>query len=857
MSQRCELFLHALCAQSFLFVGLARNVLYVSRQAVSIKEDPTMNWLLQDIRYGLRSLARAPGFTLIAVLTLAIGIGANTSIFSVIEAVILRPLPYKDPARLVLLADSRNPQDGGFLDKDFESVKSENRTLEDFAEYYRDCGFSRVTLAGAGEPQSVQGAFVTANFFPLMGVSPILGRVFTPEEELRRDRVIVLSHELWRNRFGGSPDVLGQTLQIDGFASQIVGVMPETFQFPARDQQFWAPITTNRYWGDPALTGNTETHSSGFYQRWQVIGRLKSGINVQQARVEIDTIVARLRQADKDPNRGIGIVVQPLRINLTGNTRLAFAVLFTAVVFVLLIACTNVANLSLARGFAREREIAVRAALGASRIRIVRQLFTENALLALVSGCLGLMLSPLGAKGLVALAPSDIPRIHEAGLDGRVLAFTLGISFIAAVLFGLVPAWRMADTTQPLTSSGAGIAAGLAVKRTHGFLVIAEFAIATVLLVSAGLLVRSFIAIESVDPGFEAEQILTMNMSLPGATPERTNDLYSTVLERVRGLPGVQVAGAVDSLLDLGKISNLGLRSIEGRSSEPEERWTPLCWTAIRGDYFQAMGARLLRGRYFSAQDGPNSPLVAIIDESMARRYWPGEDAIGKRFKGQDPRGQNDEWLTVVGIVTDMRRSGLDKEPIPHVYEPNTQAIDGYRTADLVVRVAGSAGALSGPLRAMIREIDQAAVLSSVTTLQMELSDQLSPRRFQTLLLSLFALVALLLAGVGIYGVLRYSVTRRTHEIGIRMALGARPHQVVQLVVKDGAKFAVVGLFIGVIGAAAITQFVKSLLFGVKSTDPVTFIGVAILLMAAALLACYLPARRAARVDPLVALRYE
>jgi putative ABC transport system permease protein len=532
-------------------------------------------------------------------------------------------------------------------------------------------------------------------------------------------------------------------------------------------------------------------------------------------------------------------------------------VLFSAVVFVLFIACANVANLLLARGSAREREIAIRAALGADRTRIVRQLFTENALLALVSGCLGLILSPLGAKGLVALAPSDIPRIHEASLDGRVLAFTLGISFLAAVLFGLVPAWRMADTTEPLNSFGAGIAANLAVRRAHGFLVVAEFAIGTVLLVGAGLLLRSFIAIESVDPGFEARQIVTMNISLPGATPERTNDLYSTVLERVLGLPGVQAAGAVDTLLDLGKIGNLGLRSIEGRTPEPRERWTPLLWTAVRGDYFQAMGARLLRGRYFSAQDGPHSPLVAIIDEGMARRYWPGEDAIGKRFKGQDARGQNDDWLTVVGIVTDMRRSGLDKEPVPHVYEPNTQAIDGYKTTDLVVGGALSAGALARPLRAMVRQIDQGALLSSVATLETELSDQLSPRRFETLLLSLFSLVALLLAGVGIYGVLGYSVARRTHEIGIRMALGAHPREVVQLVAKDGAKFAVIGLSIGAIGAAAITQFMKSLLFGVTSTDPVTFVGVAILLMAAALMACYLPARRAARVDPIVALRYE
>jgi putative ABC transport system permease protein len=400
------------------------------------------------------------------------------------------------------------------------------------------------------------------------------------------------------------------------------------------------------------------------------------------------------------------------------------------------------------------------------------------------------VLSPLGAKGLVALAPSDIPRIHEVSLDGEVLAFAVGISLLAGALFGLLPAWRMAGAMQPLHSSGAGIASSIAVKRSHRFLVTAEFAIATVLLSGAGLLVRSFLAIESIDPGFDPAHILTMNISLPEARPERTNDLYVAVLDRTRGLPGVQAAGAVDSLLDLGKISNLGLRSIEGRSPEPEERWTPLRWAAVRGDYFQAMGARLIRGRYFSAQDGPHSPLVAIIDESMARRYWPTEDAIGKRFKGQDPRGQNDDWLTVVGIIADMRRSGLDKEPIPHVYEPSTQAIDGYRTPDLVVRVAGSAGALANPLRVAVREIDQAAILSPVTTVKMELSGELSPRRFQTLVLGIFSLVALLLAGVGIYGVLHYSVARRMHEIGIRMALGAQPREVLTLVLKDGAKSA-------------------------------------------------------------------
>jgi predicted permease len=369
--------------------------------------------------------------------------------------------------------------------------------------------------------------------------------------------------------------------------------------------------------------------------------------------------------------------------------------------------------------------------------------------------------------------------------------------------------------------------------------------------------VRSFLAVEAVDSGFQPEQILTMNISVPGATPEWTNDLYSTVLERVRAVPGIQAVGAVDSLFDLGKINNLGLRSIEGYTPESKEHWTPLRWAAVRGDYFQAMGVQLLRGRYFTAQDGPNSPLVAIIDESMARRYWPNEGAIGKRFKGQDPRGKSDDWLTVVGIIRDMRRSGLERGPIPHVYEPCTQAIDGYRTSDLVVRVIGAPGALAQPLRAVVREIDHSAILSSVTTMEQQLSEQLSPRRFQTTLLTIFSLVSLLLAGVGIFGLLHYSVAQRTHEIGIRMALGAHPHEIVKLVVKDGAKLAVAGLVIGAIAATALTRFLKSLFFGVTSTDPATFVSVVILLMMVALLACYVPAHRAARVDPTVALRYE
>jgi predicted permease len=816
-----------------------------------------MGSVFQDIRYGLRCLARSPGFSAIAILTLAVSIAANTSIFSLIEAVVLRPLPYPNPDRLFLLANSQDWEDGGLLYQDFRALKSQNQAFEDVAAYYRDSGFSRVTLTGAGESQSVQGGFVTANLFSLMGMPPILGRFFTPEEEMRRDRVVLLSHGLWVRRFGGSPDVIGKPLKIDGFSFQVIGVMPEEFQFPASDQQFWAPITTNGLWEDAALTTKIDPrHASGFYQRWQAIGRLKPGVKVQQAQAEIDTIFARISQADKSPGRGLGIVLRPLRINLSGNTRLAFSVLFSAVIFVLLIACTNVVILQLARGSAREREITVRVALGANRSRLVRQLFTESLLLALLSGCLGLLLVPVGLRGLLALAPADIPRLHEAGLDGGVLAFSLGISFLAAMLFGLAPAWKASDAGHTLNSHGTTVAGSVAGRRAYGFLVFGEFAIATVLLVGAGLLVRSFLAVEALDPGFQPEHVITVNVSVPQDTPERANHFYSALLERLQTLPGVQFAGAIDSLFDLGKISNLGLRSVEGRAPEPRERWTPLRWTVVRGDYFQAMGVQLLRGRYFSAQDGPNSPLVAIIDESMAQRYWPGEDAMGKRFKGQDARGNNDDWLTVVGIVHNMRRSGLEREPIPHIYQPYTQAREA-RTADVIVRVVGSPASIAQPLRAMVREVDEGAITSSLATMEAQLSEQLSPRRFQTSLLSVFSLVALFLAGAGIYGVLEYSVSRRTHEIGVRMALGARPQDVVNLVMEEAAKSAMAGLVTGAIAGAGLARIIRSLLFEVPPSDPVTFVSVGILLVGVMLLACYGPARRAIRVAPMVALRNE
>ena len=821
-----------------------------------------VNWIqdfVQDLRYGFRILRKSPGFATVAVLTLALGIGANTAIFSVIQAVMLRPLPYKDPSRVVLLPDPEDPAAEGISYRDLASWKSQTRTFEDMAIYYRNSGWSRVTLTGAGEPDAVQGAYVSANFFPLMGVSPMVGRVFTPEEETRQERVVVLSYRQWVRRFGASHNVVGQMLQIDGTNSQVIGVMPANFQFPARESQFWAPITTNRYWGDPQLLRVDSTHNLHFFKRWNVVGRLKPGVSNQEAQAEMNTIIARLQQVDPT-NRELSVNVVPLRVNLSGNTRLAFLVLFGAVFLVLLIACSNVANLVLARGATRTREMAVRTALGAGRGRLIRQLFTESALLALLGGCLGLVLAKNSVRALIVLGPPDIPRLDEAGLNRGVLTFVLGVSALAAILFGLIPAWRVSrsDPHESLKSGNRSASESIFFRHTRSLLVVTEIALSVVLLTGAGLLVRSFLAVQAVDPGFQPERVLTMRISVPAWTPDaRKTHLYNSVLERVRALPKVKAVGAIDGLFELGATMNLGLRNIEGHTPEPRDQWTSLTWKVIRGDYFQAMGAPLLKGRYFSERDNRGSPLVAIIDESMARRYWPGEDPIGRRFKGQDPRGTNDDWLTVVGVVRDMRRHGLERKPTPHIYEWHLQDNYGYDTPDLVVRTTTDPQALAATLRSTVRELDRTAILSPVTTLEQQLSSQLSPRRFQTSLLGFFSFIALVLACIGIFGLMHYSVAQRTHEMGVRIALGARRIDVMKLVIGQGSWLVIIGTGIGILAALALTRLMSSLLFGVGTTDPVTFTAVVVLLILVALFACYVPARSAMKVDPMVALRYE
>jgi putative ABC transport system permease protein len=488
---------------------------------------------------------------------------------------------------------------------------------------------------------------------------------------------------------------------------------------------------------------------------------------------------------------------------------------------------------------------------------LARQVLTESALIALVSAIGGVTLASVALHYLITAAPGNIPRIDEARLDAGVLAFTGAISVLAALIFGSAPAWKFSDgNPAECLKSGIGPAAHSGL-RTRSALVITEFALAFVLLAGTGLLVRSFFAARHVDPGFQPQRALTMSISLPGASANSRSLFYDAELERVKSLPGVESAGEVDALFELEAVSNLGLRAIEGRNSEPRERWTPLSWVAVRGDYFQAMGTPLLRGRYFGPEDGPNSSLVAIVDESMAKRYWPNEDPVGKRFKGQDPRGQNDDWLTVIGVVRDTHRNGLERSPIPHVFEPSTQAIDGDRTPYLIVRTVSDPQDLAGELRSAIRSLSGTAIMSGVTTLQQELDEQLSARRFQTSMLGLFSLTALGLAGLGILGLMHYSVSQRTKEIGIRTALGARPTDVLRLVLSEATRLALWGTVIGVGAAVVLTRFMASLLFGVRPLDPLTFIGAQLVLFMIALAASLIPAHRATKVDPLVALRYE
>ncbi len=798
--------------------------------------------MFQDLRLGLRMLSKHRSFTIIAVLTLALGIGANITIFSVVNAVLLRPLPYPDADRLVFLwseAPAQNIRERASAYANVADWREQNKSFEDIAV----SDPTVVTLTGVAEPEQVMSIRATANLFPLLGVAPMLGRTFTAEEVQQKRRVVVLSHGLWQRRFGASPNVLGQTLEIDGMSSQVIGVMPKHFK-SGEETPIWEPLTLFPDWETQKAQRGTGS--------WQVVGRLKSQVSLAQAQTEMNAIAQRLAQAYPDANKGLGVNLVPLQLQYTGsNVRLALWMLFGAVVLVLLIACTNVANLMLARGIAREREMAIRMALGASRLRLIRQLLTESALLVLLAGAGGLLIASWGIRAVLSFSPANLPRLDGVALDAKVLAFTTIVSLLTGLLFGLAPALKISQTRP-----GAALKAGRSGSggSLRGLLVITEFSLAVLLLAGAGLLLRSFSKLQAVDPGFDPARVLTFQLTpARNSTADQWRVFYGQVNERIAALPGVEAIGLTSEIFISGNPD--GLITLEGASSDSSATARlPFRRDVISEGIFQTLRVPLRKGRFFNAQDNQAAVPATIINETMARRFWPGEEALGKRFK-LGPAQSTNPWLTVVGVVGDMRRQSLERQPIAQLFLPYLQNLQ--RRLILMIRTTGEPTQLAPVVRSEIRTLDKTVLVNGGATLESQLDQRVAERRFQTWLLALFSALALLLSAVGIYGLMHQSVALCTREIGTRMALGAQPRDVLRLVIGQGMSLALFGVGIGLLAAFALTRVLAGLLFGVTATDPTTFIAAPLVLLLVALLACYLPARRATKVDPMLALRQE
>ena len=803
-----------------------------------------MTTLIQDLRYGIRMLFKQPGFTIVAVLALTLGIGADSAIFSVVNAVLLRPLPYPDSERLVVLRE-RSPQIEGMsvAYPNFIDWRDQNNAFENIGVFRRQS----YNLTGSGEPERLIGWQLSADVFPALKVTPARGRLFTYDEDKPgANPVVVLSHGLWQRRFGGDPNILEQTMTLDGRSFSVIGVMPPGFQFPRPGAELWAPVgqvSKDPGWENrgnhPGLTG---------------IARLKPGVTVDQAREDMEIVAANLEKQYPDSNTGNRVTITPALENVIRGIRPALLVLLGAVGFVLLIACANVANLLLARATARQKEIAIRTALGASRWRIVRQLLTESILLSLVGGALGLLLARLGVKLLVAISPNSIPRSEEINLDSRVLAFTIGVSVLTGIIFGVVPALHASkpDLNETLKDAGRGSTGRRHLLRSG--LVVSEVALTLVLLIGAGLMIRSFYRLQQVDPGFIHERLLTFNVSLPQKKyPENQQKIsfYEQLADRLRGLPGVQAVG-LSSGLPLGNNGWQTSFRVEGQP-EPEPGKTPLTEAVVASpEYFQAMGLTVVRGRNFTEQDLKDGPHVTLIDEEFERRYWPGEEAVGKRIK----TGRDDPPITVVGIVRRVKMDGLNEDSNRvQSYFPFRQM--PFSGMTVVIKTSNDPIGLVSAVREQVLAIDPDQPVYNINTMEQLRSDSIAPDRLNLMLLACFAAVALILATVGIYGVMAYSVTQRTHEIGIRMALGARQSDVLGMVIRQGMKLAIGGLAIGLVGAWLATRAMTSLLFGVSATDPLTFAVISVVLIGVALGACFVPARRATKVDPMIALRYE
>ena len=818
-----------------------------------------MQTLFQDIRYGARMLQKNPAVTAVAILTLALGIGANAAIFSVVNTVLLRPLPYKDPDRLVALWENV-PGQGRWraAPANFFDWKKQSTSFEGIAAY----GASTMTLTGNGEPEQLQGTHVSSGYFEVVGVAPAIGRMFLPDEyEVGKGHVVILGHRIWERRFGSANDILGKSVLLDGEPYTVVGVMapglyparPTTsgqISFDEESEQYWTPMSFTAQWANVR-----SAHVLG------VLGRLKSGVTLQQAVAEMNTIGARLAQ-QYEANKGEGIIVSPFAQELVGDVRQALLVLFLAVGLVLLIACANIAGLLLAQHSVRSKEIAIRAALGAARRRLVMQFFIEGLMLSAIGAIAGLAIAALGTTTLIKFIPQDIPRLNQATLDWRVLSFTLVLSVGSCLLFALIPAWQASkpDLHTTLEQGGRTSGPGSHRLRFRQSLVVFQVSIAVILVIGAALLIKSFWLLRRVDPGFRPERVLSVDVTLPFgkyAKPEKVNQFFGQLTNDITNLPGVEATAiAYDHPLRSNWTESF---EIEGIPVGPQDRAPTSNFNPVSPDYFRTLGMQLIRGRYFSSDDDKDHPGVAIVNETFVRKYLRDGSVLGRRIKtNQPPRIWGDDrrgWVEIVGVVRDVKSAGLKAAEEPTYYLPASQA--PLQDMMLLVRTASDPTAIISAVQRVVWAIDPNQPISNVNTLEQIVSDDVAKPRFNMLLMGLFGVLALLLAVVGIYGLLSYAVTQRKQELGIRMALGADRTAVLKLVLQQGMKLALMGQVIGIIGAFALTRAMRGLLFEVSPADVSMFVTVLIASTIVAFIACYVPARRATKVDPLVALRYE